>query len=264
MIKNLLKYYFQKIKISQMIVAKPTLAEIQKAINKLNEMSIIAVFGQPSNEKPSKNNRLKSWWGGNFLGSIGESVPVCKSSGRLMHPILQIKVDELSYVPDVFKEFDLISLWMDIEADVISGSTNGSVFTVRTYDKTDNLVPLGHGYRQSHVLPTFPVIWSNALLDQPDWDDFSDEILESVAISDCHDWFFQNKIREQQTNSLSENHFIKLSGWPNWIQGSDWPNEDDFFLQIDTNVKGKFAPCGGGSIYLFKSACDWQIRHDFF
>ncbi|MBL4811202.1 MAG: hypothetical protein JKX69_02325 [Rhodobacteraceae bacterium] len=62
--------------------------------NRLEERARMAVLGDIGGVRPEKDNRAKSWWDGDFLGAEREDLPVCVRSSRLMHPVLQIRVDE--------------------------------------------------------------------------------------------------------------------------------------------------------------------------
>ncbi len=83
------------------------------AVRRLHEMAKPASLGQIGGRKPNKENRAASWWGGNFLGAKDEDVPVCNQTGRPMHPVLQIRVDELSEIPQAFQGLALVNIWMN-------------------------------------------------------------------------------------------------------------------------------------------------------
>jgi hypothetical protein len=95
---------------------EPTSREMQSALKRLEELAAPALLGEIGWSKPEKGNRAKSWWGGNFLGEKDEVVPVCEQSGRIMHPVLQIRVDELPEVPPFFEGLALINIWMDLKS----------------------------------------------------------------------------------------------------------------------------------------------------
>ena len=115
----------------------PTAAEIQAASLRLDELVKLAIFGEIGDAEPDENNRARSWWGGNFLGAKGETVPVSKAFGHEMHPLLQIRVDELPEIPPAFSGLALITIWLDtVELDLFDNDTNNSdgfFFCVRTY-----------------------------------------------------------------------------------------------------------------------------------
>ena len=88
---------------------EPTAQEMQSALVRLNEMATTAIFGELGGSKPEKEDRAASWWGGNFLGAANEDLPVCNQSGREMHPILQIQIDELREISKAFEGLALVS-----------------------------------------------------------------------------------------------------------------------------------------------------------
>ena len=251
----------QSRKTSPMIV-EPTKQEMQTALTRLDELARLAVLGEIGGAKPQANNRAKSWWGGNFLGSEGEHVPVCELTGRSMHPVLQIRVDELPEIPPAFEGLALINIWIDLQSSTFWGAENGHGFLVRTYTDTESLVSLGCGYRESTELPTFPVFWREIALEQPSWEDMAGEVPPNVARASADNWFFRSKYVSDEYYELRSKYPIKLGGWPAWIQGSDWPKDAEYFFQVDSTDKGKLHLGDAGSFYIFKTPTSWEIRGD--
>ncbi len=125
----------------------PTPQEMQTALSRLDELATRAILGEIGGDRPERDNRATSWWGGNFLGAEDEEVPVCKRSGRSMHPVLQIRMDELPETPSGFEGLALLNIWMDLQSDTFWGARNGDGFLIRTYKDLKDLVPLGVGFR---------------------------------------------------------------------------------------------------------------------
>ncbi|MGG6893738.1 DUF1963 domain-containing protein [Rhizobium sp. BR 315] len=245
------------------VKGSPTDEEMQLALRTLQQMVRPAVFGEIGGEKPQRNNRAASWWGGNFLGAEGEMVPVCEQSGRPMHPLVQIRVDELPETPPVFSGLALLNLWIDLENIPLNAAENGKGFAVRTYETISDLVAVGPGYRESADAPTFPVVWRTSGLEQPSWDDIAFEIPTNVARSSNSEWFFESQYAVQ-TNKYRAACPVKLGGWPTWIQGENWPEDAEFCLQVDSTDKGHFHVGDSGSIYVFRTPRGWAIRSDFY
>ncbi|MGR9190525.1 DUF1963 domain-containing protein [Rhizobium leguminosarum] len=241
----------------------PTDSEMQSALDRLQEMVRPAVLGKIGGEMPQKDNRAASWWGGNFLGAEGETVPICEKSGRPMHPLVQIRVDELPETPDALSKLALLNIWIDLEDIPLNDAENGKGFAVRTYPAIADLVPVGPGYRESVDLPTFPVLWCASVLEQPSWEDFAFEIPTSVARSSNSEWFFKSQYATE-TIKYRGTSPVKLGGWPTWIQGENWPADGEFCFQIDSTSKGRFYVGDSGSIYLFRTPTGWAIRSDFY
>ncbi len=78
---------------------EPTTKEMQAALSRLDGLVALAIFGEIGGVKPQKENRAKSWWGGNFLGAEDEDAPICKKSERSIP----------DYSPEVAKR--LSDLW---------------------------------------------------------------------------------------------------------------------------------------------------------
>lgn len=243
--------------------APPSDSEVQAALHKLQQMVRPVVFGEIGGEKPQKDNRAASWWGGNFLGAEGEGVPVCERSGLPMHPLVQIRLDELPERLPIFEGLALLNIWVDPKNVPLDDVENGKGFVVRTYPTLADLVPVGPGYRESVDLPTFPVLWRASALEQPGWEDIAFEIPTNVARSNDADWFFESQYLKE-TSKYGPTCPVKLGGWPNWIQGENWPDDAELCLQIDSTDKGHFYVGDSGSIYLFRTPGGWALRSDFF
>ncbi|TWF54612.1 DUF1963 domain-containing protein [Neorhizobium alkalisoli] len=241
----------------------PTVAETQTALETVRQLAKPAIFGEIGGEKPDKENRARSWWGANFLAAENETIPVCTRSGRPLHPLVQIRIDELPQIPPLLSGMALMTIWIDPEEVPLHDAIDGQGFAIRTYPSLDNLVPIGPGYRETEIFPSFPLLWRAVVDEQPSWEDTAFKIPDSVARSDDMDWFFDSRfVRETEPYRMVCP--VKLGGWPTWIQGADWPKEAKFCLQIDSTEKGRFGVGDGGSIYLFRTPAGWALRADFF
>ncbi|WP_312531713.1 DUF1963 domain-containing protein [Paracoccus sp. (in: a-proteobacteria)] len=257
--------FSQRVSSPQAMRAMPvelTQQEIQRALDRLDELARTAILGEIGGSKPQQENRATSWWGGNFLGAQDEDVPICNRSGKKMHPVLQIRIDELPETPPAFEGLALVNIWMDLQSSTFWGAENGHGFLVRTYSDIANLIPLGVGYRESSDLPTFPVLWRETIAEQPSWEDMADEVPTNVAQASADDWFFKSKYLSDRYHELRSKYPVKIGGWPTWIQGSDWPKDAQFFFQLDSTDKGKMFLGDGGSLYIFKTSNSWIIRGD--
>ena len=67
----------------------------------------------------------------------------------------------------------------------------------------------------------------------------------------------------QETDKIKARHPIKLGGWPQWIGDSRWDKNEEYFLQINSNLKGKLHIGDCGHLYLFKSSLDWKMVQDW-
>jgi hypothetical protein len=120
-IKSLFSPPTRQTKLPTVASIKPTQQEKRTALNRLDELATPAILGEIGGSKPQKENRAASWWGGNFLGAHDEDIPICKKSGRTMHSVLQIRVDELPEIPPAFEGLALTNIWMDLQSSTFLG-----------------------------------------------------------------------------------------------------------------------------------------------
>lgn len=62
----------------------PSDEEMAEALKSLKQSRRRASYGTLGGSKPDKDDRLASWWGGNFSGLPGEEVPVNPATGNTM------------------------------------------------------------------------------------------------------------------------------------------------------------------------------------
>ena len=239
----------------------PSEAELQAAIARLDQMVKPALFGEIGGVRPGRSGQPSSWWGGQFFGAEGEGVPIGQGTGRAMRPLVQIRTDEVPEPPAWLAGIALVTIWVDVKAVFGDHDRPGTGFAIRTYATLDGLVPMGPGSQGGRDLPVFPIAWRGPVADQPSWEDFADEIPASVAQSNEEGWFFESRYAAQ-AEALSEICPVKLGGWPNWIQGGNWPDDGEFCLQVNATDKGRFSLGDGGSLYIFRTPRAWASRSD--
>lgn len=243
----------------------PNPIEARKADAILHRMLFPAVFGELGGFRPDPN-RHTSWWGGCALGLPDQKIPTGRT-GKPMHPILQVRTDELETTVPGLENVAFLTLWLDLEGNLFE-AVEGTDFAVFTSSSVEGLVPIGPGYRETEVIPTFPIQWRSPVYQQPSWEDFAFCVPKRVAWSDTSDWFYDNPI-SKSVNNLQSGCPVKIGGWPTWIQGSQWngpADKEDFVLQIDTNKKGALSIGDGGSLYLFRErhGGEWRLCCDFY
>jgi hypothetical protein len=91
----------------------------------------------------------------------------------------------------------------------------------------------------------------------PSWEDFAGKVPQRVARSSESDWFFDHTGTENNYEAI-----LKVGGWPQWIQGGQWPKGTEFAFQINSNDKGRLGFGDAGSIYFFRDGSNWQMRSD--
>lgn len=240
---------------------EPTAEEWQIAKDNLDKARRNASFAELGGFRPNKDNRHTSWWGGNFLGQQNETVPVCKESGRVMHPVLQVRTDELQYCPDQLSNVALLTVWFDLEATGLIEASNGYGFEVRTYRTLTDLVPLGPGYREHDSFPTFPIKWHGLEGDLPDWETF-EGAPEMVCRSSESDWFYDHPSRDRHAE-LQQTMPVKIGGYDQWWQSPQYIEDGEYVFFMDSTMRGQFRFVAGGNGNIFKTPDGWELRVDF-
>lgn len=248
------------------------LGDLEYAKRALQAATRSANLGELEGIRPDdKNDRTISWWGGNFLGAPDEKVPKCSHSDDLMHPVLQIVVDELPCRPTALDGLAVVSLWMDIENDLewFSAQTgdplivkSGRGFEVRTYTSMAGLVPLGPGYREHKTMPCFPIKWHEFHNDLPDWGEFFTEVAPGLPQEFGFDWFYDHA-GHREIGELQKDKPIKVGGYPQWWQEPQHVEQGQFVFFLDSTVRGSVGFPAGGSANFFRVGDDWEIRADF-
>lgn len=240
----------------------PSKADWQAARALLKTRKRPAVLGRIGGDRPKAGSDETSWWSGNFLGAPNEEIPVCRTSGRTMQPLLQVRTDELPVRPPPFEDIALLTLWLDLAGDPPWEAANGEGFFVRSRPVLNGLQRLPAAPGNDDMLPSFPVFWSSAVCLKPDWDDVVEDLPPAVATADDACERLYGHPEDPDLTDLIASHPIRLGGWPGWIQDSTWPEGAQFVLQIDATDKGRFGIGDGGSLYLFRDGETWLARAD--
>jgi len=202
-----------------------------------------------------------SSWAGNFYAAPSEQIPVCAKTGAAMVPLVQIRVDELPEPVPELEGVALLNIWFDPDSGHLWEGENGNGFVVRTYDALNDLVPISTPSAQpKKAMPIHAIRWRDPVPSQPNWDDFG---FDAAPRTDgtVEEWFFGNEIVEL-TDRLREECPVAVGGWPNWIQGSQWPEDSRFVLQVHSNHAARLNFGDGGSFYFFRKDGNWIIRAD--
>lgn len=238
--------------------------EIQQAIKALNAAQRSSCFGQLGGFRPSDiNDRYTSWWGGNFLAAKGEAIPKCMKTGNTMSPVLQLRIDELPFIPDVFQNISLMGLWFDLSADPqdLWEGKDGVGFVIRTYDSNKDLVPIGSGYGEHPTFPTFPIKWHLFQEDLPSREEFVDKVPLAVAQNYDSSWFHCHEGLENRS-TLQKDMPIKIGGYSQWWQSPQHVEGGKFAFFLDSTARGQFGFPGGGNANFFKTESSWEVRVD--
>ena len=188
-------------------------------------------------------------------------MPVCKDSGRKMHPVLQVRMDELPYRPETLEGVALLTLWFDLQAQGLTKSINGHGFEIRTYDSLEGLISLGPAYREHDTFPTFPIKWHGLEEDLPDWEAF-DGAPPMVMRSWNSDWFDDHPARDQRAE-MQQTMPVKIGGYDQWWQSPQYVEDGTFVFFIDSTSRGQLGFPRGGNGNFFQTSDNWELRVDF-
>ncbi|MDP9311762.1 MAG: YwqG family protein [Chloroflexota bacterium] len=191
---------------------------------------------------------VSSWFGGHFVGAHEEQWPT--SRGKLMLPLLQIRIDELPYVPPGLDGIALLNVFIDAE-ELPVDTPNGDGWLIRTYPSIDSLHPLIPPLLTGQV-KTFPVRWTLATREAPQRGDVW-EILAATGFDQLeHDI-------ELFSERYSRSYGTKVGGWPSYIQGEPAVT-DEFVFQIGSEAKAHWAWGDAGIGYFYRTrAGEWSL-----
>lgn len=217
------------------------------AIDKhLRSASIAHIGGFRPSDDP-----LSSWFGGHFLGLDFESWPANENGPML--PLLQVRTDELPYLPSQLKDIALFTVFIDRKELPVGAAKNGNHWVIRTYKTIDALVLLSPP-KDSRLRP-FPIGWSLAENEGPQWDDAwgLHDLSAFNELDDSIDLFYDRYHQHSHT---------KIGGWPSYIQ-SDIYDPDRFVFQIGSEEKPKWMWGDNGNGYFyFDEDGEWLLLWD--
>ncbi|MBN9085047.1 MAG: hypothetical protein BGP04_06565 [Rhizobiales bacterium 62-17] len=184
------------------------------------------------------------------VGRHGEGLPEWK--GEPMFPLLQVRIDELPYVPEQLRHVSLLVLFHNLRSHPFD-LPHGEGWLIREYTTTDNLVPLPD---LNHPYKPFPIRWSRIDDDAPGWED-AWSMLDLSALNEddaASDAFFGNFNRYSNT---------KVGGYPKEIQHA--VGLKDFVFQVGSEEKVNWMWADNGIGYFFRSPTgEWRWSCQFY
>lgn len=188
-----------------------------------------------------------SYFGGNFVGLSNEEWPQYRN--RKMLPLMQVRTDELLYLPDELSNIALFTVFIDSELPPAEAS-NGNGWLIRKYSSLVGLRPYSNPLVSS--IKTFPIRWLQEDSDIPAWEDIW-EIVREVdpkKIESLLD-LYHSRYRTQAGT--------KVGGWPSYVQGAI-DEEGKFVFQINSEPKAEWqwADNGTGYFYVDKTH-NWKL-----
>lgn len=213
----------------------------------LRKASIAQIGGFRPAETP-----VASWFAGHFVGAPDERWPL--SDGEPMLPLLQVRTDELPYVPKQLKDVALFNVFCGPRKLPIDfPAASGSGWLIRCHSSLEALRPLA-GDPKSH-LRQFPIRWSLAEGEGPGWEDAwgVTDLSAFNDLSDAIDLFYD---RYKHCSST------KIGGWPSYIQGAPGQSSEDFVFQIGSEEKSNWMWGDNGIGYFYFRDGQWVMHWD--
>lgn len=221
--------------------AQVTLNELR---TKLRSASLATAGGFRPPEDP-----VTSWFC-RAVGQPGEGLPLWE--GEAMFPLLQVRVDELPFVPMQLRGIALFVLFHNVKQHPFD-LPHGQGWLIREYQTLDGLVPLPQA---AHTYRPFPIRWSHVDDDAPGWEDAWGLVDLSAVNEDeaASDAFFEK---------FNRYHCTKVGGYPNEIQHG--VGVDDFVFQVGSEEKVGWMWADNGIGYFFRSMQgEWRWSCQFY
>ncbi|MBE8905798.1 DUF1963 domain-containing protein [Enterobacter asburiae] len=217
---------------------------LEELRTKLRPASVAQVGGFRPPEDPKTSWFLKG------VSRADEGLPTWKD--KPMFPLLQIRVDELPFIPEQLKGIALLVLFHNLEQHPFD-EPYGEGWLIREYATLEGLqlLPeLDTPYR------AFPVQWLSVIDDAPGWEDAWD-IIDLSCVNDdeqASGSFFEDFNRYKGT---------KVGGFPAEIQHG--VGIDDFVFQVGSEEKVNWMWADNGIGYFHRSSeGEWRFSCQFY
>lgn len=201
--------------------------------------------------RPPKD-KITSWFGGQGVGLNGESLPTY--NGKDMFVLLQVKIDELPYIPIELKDTKFFIVFFNRE-EIPFDKPHNDGWVIREYTSLDNLVLLPKS-NEPEVIKDFPIKWSIVNDDAPGWET-AWELIDLKTINEtkgADEKFFDEYNRYSET---------KIGGYPYEIQHNH--KLDGYVFQIGSEEKPGWMWADSGVAYFNKNkAGQWEFDCQFY
>lgn len=227
----------------------------KKAVEYLQPLARTASIARLVTDESSASG--DSWFGRVTLAAADERWPIAE--GRPMMPLLQLRQDELPYVPEALKPFALITVFLATDAEGRGiypsyhiSTENGEGWLLRAYTRLDGLLPLEPPTSPVPIKPR-PIIWESVNDDFPCWEDLTEEAPEGLELNN-------RALYDLVGRELPTYEQTKVGGWPTCIQSSI-ELFDGYLLQIGTEDDAEWMWGDDGTAYLsLDEEGDWYIE----
>ncbi|XEC96669.1 DUF1963 domain-containing protein [Paenibacillus tarimensis] len=201
-----------------------------------------------------------------IFGKVNLSLPDEEwphSNNKPMIPICQVNLVQLPYIPELLRDIEMITLFIDSE-ELPSNCPNGQTWCLRAYSDIKDLVPIKDQPIESSVkvFEMKPILVEE---DYPHWEDFVNDLYkEHIEVTE--------EIKEYYERHFQNVPGFKIGGWPTLIQSeifwapyNQHPAEPKFAFQIDSTEKGNWYWGDSGVGYIGRgtskgSTNEWVIE----
>lgn len=239
---------FEKILPVVFDIKSKTSQKYQKIFEQLDMLLRPASVAQIGGTPPS-GNILTSYFGGQFVGLPGEEWPLFR--GRNMLPLIQVRLDELPFVPNELANIMLFSVFIDPELPPVE-AVNGNGWLIRTYSSLSPLEPIATP-ATINPLKAFQILWVLEEKDSPSWEDVWENI-KALDTDEIEPFLKLFQVRYKTSPKT------KIGGWPSYIQ-SRIDSDERFVFQINSEPKANWMWEDNGSGYFFRdSSQTWKLH----
>ena len=180
----------------------------------------------------------------------GESLPIY--NGRQMFPLLQVKIEELPFVPARLEDTKFLTVFFNRD-ELPFDNPHGEGWEIREYTSLDGLVELPDS-TEAPMVKDFPIQWSLIDDDAPDWEN-AWEMVDLTPINDADD--------ERFFDEYNRYSCTKFGGFPCCIQHGH--ELDGFIFQIGSEEKPGWMWADNGIAYFNKDdEGTWKWNTQFY
>lgn len=227
---------------------------IEEIKEKLKAKAVYFITGgiRPTNEIG------ESWIGKVTFENEGEQYPY-DELGNKMIPLFTLFLNNLEYVPESLKEFQLITIFVSTQS--LRHTHDEDLFKwfhFRMYKDISNIVSCEYVSEEITPFPLVPKFVDN---DYPSYDDLEGDILHAVVELEDREGIDYYDICENEYDCH------KLGKYPHSIQGGvGYPEGYEFVLQICSDDKAGFNIIDSGNFYFAynKELNKWLVRCDYY
>jgi len=139
--------------------------QIEKTYSEIHAILRKASVSQIGGFRPP-DDRITSWFGGQGVGIEGETLP--KYNGKDMFCLLQVKIDELPFIPSELGETKFLVVFFNRDA-IPFDKPHGDGWLLREYKSLDGLRLLPPS-TEPDIVKDLPIKWFLVDDDAPDWE----------------------------------------------------------------------------------------------